>query len=203
MGKAFDMYTDRTDLMSRRSILGVSFAVLATATACSPVTLVQRAVEDRSLEDIAEDNKIVLAVNKLMAKYETISVSTEIYEQRLLVYGIMEDKALFDGFNAELAKVAGVKKLYNQVVHMTEAQQKAQKDNMIGFAEGIKVKAAIEVDWLDAPGVESLNFRVAVDPMGIAYVLGRAKTSAERDRAVAVVRNAEGVKRVRNYAVVR
>lgn len=197
------MQIHRTNDLSRRSVLFATVGVALAVTACSPVALVQRAVEDRSLEDITADNKIVIAVNKLMAKYETITVSTEIYEQRLLVYGIMEDKALYDGFNTELAKIAGVKKLYNKVLHMTEGQQKAQEDSMIGFAEGIKVKAKIEVAWLDAPGLESPNFRVAVDPMGAAYVLGRAKTSAERDRAIAVVRNAERVKRVNNYAVVR
>lgn len=197
------MHIDRTNGYSRRTALFASIAAALVVTACSPVALVQRAVEDRSLDDIAEDNKIVLAVNKLMAKYETVTVSTEIYEQHLLVYGIMDDKELYDGFNSELAKVPGVKKLYNKVLHMTEAQQQAQEDSMIGFAEGIKVKAKIEVAWLDEPGLESPNFRVAVDPKGAAYVLGRAKTDRERDRAIAVVRNAEGVKRVNNYAVVR
>ena len=197
------MKISRNAPVSRRTTLAVSLAAVLAAGACSPVTLVQRAVEDRSLDDIAEDNKIVVAVDKLMAKYETITVSTEIYEQHLLVYGIMEDKALYDGFVSELGRVKGVKKLYNQVLHMTEAQQEAQEDSMIGFAEGIKVKAKIEVAWLDEPGLESLNFRVAVDPMGVAYVLGRAKTAAERDRAIAVVRNTEGVKRVRNYTVQR
>ncbi|MEQ9487651.1 MAG: BON domain-containing protein [Alphaproteobacteria bacterium] len=191
------------DHLSRRGALAAALTAVLFAAACSPVTLVQRAVEDRSMEDIADDNKIVVAVNKLMAKYETISVSTEVYEQHLLVYGIMDDKTMFDGFNAEVAKIAGVKKLYNRVIHMTEAEQEAQENNMLGFAEGLKVKAKIEIDWLDMPGLESLNFRIAVDPMGIAYVLGRAKSPAERDRALAVAGNAEGVKRVRDYTFIR
>lgn len=189
--------------LSRRCAVVATLSAVLLAAACSPVTLVQRAVEDRSMEDIADDNKIVVAVNKLMAKYETISVSTEVYEQHLLVYGIMDEKAMFDGFNAEVAKIAGVKKLYNRVVHMTEAEQEARDDNMLGFAEGLKVKAKIEIDWLDTPGLQSLNFRIAVDPMGIAYVLGRAKSAAERDRALAVAGNAEGVKRVRDYTFIR
>lgn len=197
------MLNDRTKCPSRRAVLFATIGAALAVTACSPVTLVQRAVEDRSLEDIAADNKIVIAVNKLMAKYKTVTVSTEIYEQHLLVYGLMENKARYDGFNTELAKIAGVKKLYNKVLHMTEAQQKAREDSMLGFAEGIQVKAKIEVAWLDEPGLESPNFRVAVDPMGVAYILGRAKTSAERDRAIAVVRNTERVKRVNNYTVVR
>jgi len=197
------MKISRTARVSRRTTLALTVSAALAVSACSPVGLVQRAVEDRSLNNIAEDNRIVIAVNKLMAKYETATVSTEIYEQHLLVYGLMKDKALYDGFVSELANVKGVKKLYNHVLHMTEAQQEAQEDTMIGFAEGIKVKAKIEVAWLDEPGLESLNFRAAVDPMGVAYVLGRAKTSGEQDRAIAVVRNIEGVKRVKNYSFVR
>ena len=189
--------------MTRRRALIAAVSATLLVAACSPVTLVQRAVEDRSMEDIADDNKIVVAVNKLMAKYETISVSTEVYEQHLLVYGIMDEKAMFDGFNAEVGKIAGVKKLYNRVVHMTEAEQEAQENNMMGFAEALNVKAKIEFEWLDTPGLESLNFRIAVDPMGIAYVLGRAKSAEERDRAMAVAGNAEGVKRVRDYTFIR
>ncbi len=189
--------------ITRRSAVIAAVSATLLVVACSPVTLVQRAVEDRSMQDIADDNKIVVAVNKLMAKYETISVSTEVYEQHLLVYGIMEEKAMFDGFNAEVAKIPGVRKLYNKVIHMTEAEQEAQEDRMLGFAEGLKVKAKIELDWLDTAGLESLNFRIAVDPMGIAYVIGRAKSEAERDRALAVAGNAEGVKRVRNYTFIR
>ncbi len=50
-------------------------------------------MEERSAADITKDNEIVIDVNQLMAKYETISVSTEIYEQRLVVYGLLDDKA--------------------------------------------------------------------------------------------------------------
>ena len=189
---------------TRRVFLTTTAAAsLLGLAACSPVTLVQRAVEDRSAEDIAEDNRIVIGVNKLMAKYKTISVSTEIYEQRLLVYGIVDDKAVYDGFRSEIGNIAGIRKLYWQVEHMTEAQQEAEGDRMIGFAEGLKVKAEIEADWLNAEGVESLNFRVAVDPLGAAYVLGRAKSATERDRAVAVVRNTPRVRSVADYVIVR
>ena len=58
----------------------------------APATLIERAVEARSAADIAEDNRIVVVVNAVMAEYGTIKASTEIYEQRLLVTGLFDDK---------------------------------------------------------------------------------------------------------------
>ena len=72
-----------------------------------------------------------------------------------------------------------------------------------GFAGGLKVKAVIEKDWLDTEGINSLNYRVAVGALGEAFVLGRAFTAAERDKALAVVRNTSGVTNVVDYVEVR
>ena len=66
---------------------GLAIALMLMVAACAPppVKIAQRALEDRSTSDIVKDNEIVVDVNRLMAKYETVAVSTEIYEQRLLV----------------------------------------------------------------------------------------------------------------------
>lgn len=64
----------------------------------SPKTLFDRAIEARSTSDIVKDNKIIIAVNAIMAKLGTIKASTEIYEQRLLITGLFDDKKLYDDF---------------------------------------------------------------------------------------------------------
>lgn len=180
--------------------MAVGFLFLA---ACSPVTVVQRAVEERSMADIAADNRIVLAANRVMTKYTTATVSTEIYEQTLLVYGMVKDPAVHDGMRAEIGAIDGVRRLHWHVHQMSEAEQEARDAEIVGFAEGLKIKADIETAWLGAEGVESLNFRIAVGPLGDAYMIGRAKSAQEMERAVAVVRNTEGVRRLTNYASIR
>lgn len=182
-------------------ILLIIGAIVSSCAA--PVTVVQRAMEERSAADITKDNEIVIDVNQLMAKYETISVSTEIYEQRLVVYGLLDDKATNDGFRKDTEAVEGIKQLHWHVLLMTEEEQKAKEDEMLGFSGGLKVKALIEKDWLDTEGINSLNYRVAVGALGEAYVLGRAFTAAERDKALAVVRNTSGVTNVVDYVEVR
>lgn len=182
-------------------ILLIIGAIVSSCAA--PVTVVQRAMEERSAADITKDNEIVIDVNQLMAKYETISVSTEIYEQRLVVYGLLDDKATYDGFRKDTESVEGIKQLHWHVLFMTEEEQNAKEDEMLGFSGGLKVKAIIEKDWLDTEGINSLNYRVAVGALGEAYVLGRAFTAAERDKALAVVRNTSGVTNVVDYVEVR
>ena len=74
----------------------------------APKTLIDRAIEARSAKDIAIDNRIVVEVNAIMVEYTTLKASTEIYEQRLLLTGIFDDKKLFDEFSAEVRGVEGV-----------------------------------------------------------------------------------------------
>lgn len=181
-------------------VAGMASAITGLS-ACSPTTLVERAIEDRSSSSIVEDNRIAVDVNKLMAKYKTASVSTEVYEQRLLVYGIMDDKSAYDGFRSDVKKISGIKRLYWHVAYMTEEEQKAKEDQMTGFAEGIKIEGTIAAKWIDTKGVESANLRIAVDPMGTAYVMGLVKSADERSKALEVVRNTKGVRRLVDYLI--
>ncbi len=187
----------------QRNLFVVLIIGAMLAGCASPVTVAQRALEERSTEDITKDNEIVVDVNQLMAKYETVSVSTEIYEQRLVIYGLLSDKATYDGFRRDSEAVPGVRQLHWHVVFMTEEEQKAKENEMLGFTGGLEVKAGIEKGWLDTEGINSLNYRVAVGPLGEAYVLGRAFTAAERDKALGVVRGTSGVTKVVDYVEVR
>jgi hyperosmotically inducible protein len=77
----------------------------------APKTLLDRAMEAQSTIDIANDNAIVVEVNAIMAEVESIKASTEIYEQRLLITGLFDDKAVYDDFEKKVRAVPGVKKL--------------------------------------------------------------------------------------------
>lgn len=88
--------------MDRRHFLIASGGLVLTAGPAAaqffPKTLIDRAIEARSFGDIAKDNEVVLKVNKVMADAKTASASTEIYEQRLLLTGMFDDKATYDQF---------------------------------------------------------------------------------------------------------
>src|SRR5579862_7502627 len=127
--------------LSRRLILAGACSSIATPALAqlgsiltSPKTIVEHAAESRSFADQAKDNEIVLKVNAVMAKVVSIQASTEIYEQRLLVTGLFDDKAKYDQFYAGVKAVAGIKKLYWHVVYESAADQKSDK-NLIGWAK--------------------------------------------------------------------
>lgn len=167
----------------------------------APKTLIDRAIEARSTSDIAKDNEVVLKVNAIMAKMGTIKASTEIYEQRLLVTGLFDDKAVYDRFESQARAVAGVKKLYWHVTYLGADDPKRKSmpawDDVLVMAE--KAKARL----VGTAGVADVNFRVTSDAYGTLYLLGRARSVEEKTKALARMKDGNGVKQVVDYVVVK
>ncbi len=204
--------------MNRRHfvILGSgAFAGLAAGSLCgvpaaraqlvdiltAPKTLVDRAIEARSAKDIATDNEIVLKVNKVMAQVESIKASTEIYEQRLLVTGLFDDKPTYDKFEKGVRAVAGVKKLYWHVTYMSKADQ--AKAKLADWKNVLELETKAKGRLIGTRGVADVNFRVAADASRNLYLLGRARSSEEKAKALARLRDGEGVNQVVDYVEVR
>lgn len=190
------------------------FAVLAVGAAASPAhalgitdvltapkTLVDRAIEARSTDDIAKDNAIVVKVNAIMAKFTTIKASTEIYEQRLLVTGVFDDKPTYDGFEKQVRAVEGVKKLYWHVKYMTDEEQKKAK--LMDWPDVTVLSTKAQARLVGTAGVADVNFRTAADSFGTVYLLGRARSQEEGSKALARVKDGDGVKKVVDYVEVR
>jgi hyperosmotically inducible protein len=169
----------------------------------APKTLIDRAIEARSAKDIATDNRIVVDVNAIMVEYTTIKASTEIYEQRLLVTGIFDDLKLFDDFSAKVRKVEGVKELYWHVIYMSEEDQEKRKAELLDWPDAVVLNTKAGLSLIGTRGVADVNFRTAVDSFSTTYLLGRARSQPELDKALAAVKETEGVAKVVNYAVVR
>lgn len=195
--------------LSRRLILaGASSCVASPALAqlgsilTSPKTIVEHAAEARSFSDQAKDNEIVLKVNAVMAKVGSLQASTEIYEQRLLVTGLFDDKAKYDQFQAGVRGVAGIKKLYWHVTYESEDDQKKDK-NLVGWSKSLELAVKAGTNLTVAVKTTEMNFHVACDAFGAMYVIGRAKAKDEHDKALAAVRTTSGVKKVIDYVETR
>lgn len=169
----------------------------------APKTLFDRVIEARSAKNIAIDNRIVVEVNAIMVKYSTIKASTEIYEQRLLITGIFDDKKLFDDFNAKVRKIEGVKELYWHVIYMSEEEQEKREEELLDWPDAVVLNSKVGINLISTRGVADVNFRTAVDSLSTIYLLGRARSQPELDKALATVKETEGVAKVINYAFVR
>lgn len=198
--------------MKRTRIAFAALVISLAATSCAsaldiggvltaPKTLIDRAIEARSTADIAKDNEIVIKVNAIMAKQTTIKASTEIYEQRLLVTGIFDDRATYDAFEKNVRAVQGVKKLYWHVRYMSDEDQK--KAHLLDWPDVTVLSTKAQARLVGTAGVADVNFRTAADSFGIVYLLGRARSQEEADKALARVKDGDGVKKVVDYVEVR
>lgn len=167
----------------------------------APKTLVDRAIEARSASDIAKDNEIVLKVNGVMADVGTVKASTEIYEQRLLITGLFDNKAAYDRFEKGVRNVRGVKQLLWHVTYMPKAAQ--EKNKLMDWPDVLATETKARGRLIGTAGVADVNFRVTGDASGTLYVLGRARSADEMDKAVKRLWDGENVKKVVNYIQVR
>ncbi|MCZ6813641.1 MAG: BON domain-containing protein [Alphaproteobacteria bacterium] len=199
----------RLALLALIPILGLSAQPPAQAQLLdfltAPKTLFDRLIEARSTSDILEDNRIVAAVNGIMLDLGTIKASTEIYEQRLLITGLFNDKKLYDKFFADVKKITGVKKLYWHVTHMTEKEQerREKKKELLKWVDALALDVSVGLNLVGTLDVADVNFKVAADAYSNVYLMGRARSQPEMDKAVKVARETEGVKKLYNYAIVR
>jgi osmotically-inducible protein OsmY len=170
-----------------------------------PKALVERATDARSAADIKRDNAIILAVNKAMADAGTIKASAEAYEQRLVVTGLFDDKDAYDRFEKAVRAIRGVKRLYWQVADLPNPEQAARRTagTMIDWADVLAMETRAEGRLIGATGISDVNFRVAGDVFGTLYVLGRARSKDEADKAIASAKKGAGVRKVVSYIDVR
>jgi hyperosmotically inducible protein len=169
----------------------------------APKTLVDRMIEARSADDIAKDNDIVLKVNGVMADLGTIKASTRIYEQRLLITGLFDDRRTYDKFEKGVRAIKGIKKLYWHVAFMTPAEKAKNEKQMIDWADALAMETKAEARLIGTAGVADVNFRIATDAFGTVYLLGRARSQEERSKAIARARDGEGVRKIVDYVEVR
>jgi len=169
----------------------------------APKTLIDRAIEARSMGDIAKDNEIVLKVNKVMAEVKSIKASTEIYEQRLLLTGMFDDKAAYDKFEKGVKAVPEVKKLYWHVAMLTKEEQEKRKAELAAWNDVLAMETKAKGRLIGTAGVADVNFRVTGDAFRTLYIIGRARSQGEADKAIARLKEGEGVKKVVSYIDVR
>jgi osmotically-inducible protein OsmY len=193
--------------MNRRHFILAGGGLVATAAPALaqffPKTLIDRAIEARSMGDIAKDNEIVLKVNKIMADVKSVSASTEIYEQRLLITGMFDEKAVYDKFEKGVRAVPEVKKLYWHVATLTKEEQEKRKAELAGWSDVLTMATKGSARLIGTAGVADVNFRVTGDAFHTLYIIGRARSQEEANKAIARLKDGEGVKKVVSYVDVR
>ncbi|HEY9164352.1 MAG TPA: BON domain-containing protein [Magnetovibrio sp.] len=156
---------------------------------------VEAVVEDRLADDIAKDTeikaKIFAAVTDQMGT-DMLSFSTDVYEQDVMLTGVVENGKLKTQAEAIARGVAGVKKIYNEVLVIPKIKQKGMVE---GFVEDTVIEKKINALLLDAKGVSVTNYRWR-SVGGHVFLFGRALSKAELKKAISVVKGIENVTQV-------
>jgi len=192
--------------VSRHSITLAALACLAAtahpaqAIDFNPLSYVKGAVEavveDRSAGDIAKDTeiktKIIASITDQMGS-DMISFNTDVYEQEVMITGVVENAKLKTQAGQVVKSIEGVKRLYNEVLVIPKVKQ--DKGMVEGFVDDTVIETKINAQLLDAKAVNVTNFRWR-SVGGHVFLFGRAFTKDELNKAVSVVKGIENVTQV-------
>ena len=178
----------------------VAAAQPAQAIDFNPLSYVKGAVEavieDRSSGDIAKDTeikaKIIATITDQMGS-DMISFNTDVYEQEVMITGVVENAKLKTQAGQVVKSIEGVKRLYNEVLVIPKVKQ--EKGVVEGFVDDTVIETKINAQLLDAKAVNVTNFRWR-SIGGHVFLFGRAFTNDELNKAVNVVKGIENVTQV-------
>jgi osmotically-inducible protein OsmY len=199
------------------AVLLVGLAVTASGCVETLVSAVGvKAWEDRSTEDQTTDGKIHTGILKrLQAKDKSlvIDVSADVWEQRVMLTGTL-DRTTIRSNAVKLARAdKRIKALYNHIKvvstanrdqrrEQTKRDDAGSKSGVGQWVNDVWIETKIKGQLLVASGVTSVNFfwRSVLNDV---YVIGRAKSSNERNKVLRIIRKTEGVRSVTHHIVVR
>lgn len=161
-------------------------------------TAVRLATEARTSAQIAEDNRILVAFNRAVAGDSGAlfrDVSTDVYVTRVMLTGAVKEPRMKTRAEELARAVPGVTQVINEL-------QVTDQGGIGATANDLVIEQKLGVKYAADTLVDNSNFRVrAVN--GTVYLFGRAYTQAELDKAMALARETDNVRRVVNHVRVQ
>jgi hyperosmotically inducible protein len=203
---------DRGFRIGRLALTGAAVLLLAAAPAraielINPFSIiksaVEAAVEDRASEDIAKDLAIKATFTKdVISEMGTgvISIKADVYEQDVMLTGVVEDAKQKIQAAKLTRKIEDVKKIYNEIRVIKPVDK--EKGVVENFVDDTVIESKINALLLDGRGVNVTNFRWR-SIGGHVYLFGRALSRAEKVKATKIVKDIKNVQSVKYLAKIR
>ncbi len=193
-----------TSLVSRINpadtrLLLASLIVLVVAigqVACTPRSGSDpsAAAPDAGAQQAFEDNVIELEFNRRLIDDGLGAfkdVNTVVFGGRVLLIGSVDQSETRERAGALAEEIDGVHEVINEI-------QVDDTGGIGAFISDVIIEKSIQSAFLFDDAIDSSNFRVRT-VNGAVYMIGRAASRLEYDRAAAVVNETDNVKRVVNY----
>ena len=182
----------------------VTLAIVVGAMTMSSCGSVEMVVEDRSGAHIELDSKIIVGlkndINNQMGTGKAFSITNDVYEQTVMLTGIVETSNM----RAQAGDIAnahpGVKQVINELQVIPTIEQKSVEDE--GYIDDIVVNTKFYGKMVSTAGVSHTNWRYN-SVNGVMYLFGRALSQAEMNKVISIAKNTENVRKVVNHAIVK
>lgn len=197
----------------KRLFVLAAVAVLAACGSSTPVgTIAGFALEDRGAEEHAIDTKIEATVFGKIAQIDkslALDLTTNAWEGRVLLTGIVEEARLRDASIRAARETASVKVVYNDIVVVTKAEaerlRKAKEEGKAGKEQprsDFVINAKIKAGLVGASSVTSVNYRWD-SVNNVVSIMGRARSAEEKNLVMALIKAVDGVKSVKDYVEIK
>lgn len=207
----------------RRSLSGLTLVLIGlglAAASCQTVLMEtgKKAFEDRSTGDQVTDVKLAGSIASDLGSKDKgllLDVSTDVWEQRVLLTGTVSDPRVKDEIAAMVRGDARVRNLYDeiQVVSPEEqaARRKAAQEQEQGEPKREGVQQTVNDLWIETkisarlltePDVRSVNYRWR-SVRNRVYIIGRARSEAELQRVLDICQAVDGVVAVKHFVEIR
>ncbi len=187
-----------------RVLLAATLVLLPALPGCAPTVVslgadaAYTASEQRTVDEVVDDNKIKIELNRLLADDSFglwKDVGTVVYRGRVLLLGGVETADAKARAGAIGATPEGVTEVINDI-QVTEVG--GPGGGIGAFLNDVAIEKSIQVKYLFASDIDSANFRVR-SVNGTVTLIGLAETRAELDRALEIARATRDVVNVVNY----
>lgn len=184
--------------------LSIYFIAALALAGCSPTVLslaadgAYTASEERTLDDVVDDNGIKLELNKLLLDDGLglfKDVGTVVYRRHVYLVGDVKEAA-------DKARAGAIARVPEKATGVTNDIQVTDEGGVVALVDDIVIEKVVQTDYLFDSDIDSSNFRVR-SVNGVVYLIGQAESQAELDKAVAIVDARDDVRRVVNYVKVR
>ncbi len=187
---------NRITLLARSLAIGIMALTLGgcgVVVVGAAVTGASVAHDRRPAETIVADKNIYLKANELRNTNPDIQqkadIDIDVYNQKVLLTGMAENTTIIDRFQQDVAAIASVKTVYNEVaIGADPTLTEATEDSYL--TSRVKVSLFnVKIEGFDPTRVK------VVSSQGSVYLMGLL-TPTEADAVVEEVRYVSGVKRV-------
>ncbi len=194
-------------------------AAALTVNGCATTVIsegAKSAFQDRKTEDQVVDLKIKTGILGRLTdrdKNLLLDVNVDVWEQRLMLTGVLDSAAERSAVVALARKDKRIKVFHDQI-QIVSADEKAQRraqaktkddSQKSGVGQSVNdfwIETKIKLKLLTTGGITSVNY-LWRSVRNKIYLIGRARTAAELKRVLELIRWTDGVKSVKHFVVIK